>query len=199
MSISHLWIQCNHYQTAKDFFHRKQNKHESDCCSNTVERNPEKEEQSWKYYASWFQAILWSYPKWCSGKEPAYQGRRCKRHVFNPWVEKMPWRRRWLPTPVFLPGKSHGQRSLVGYGPWGHKHDWPTEHIHTEESTVWYWQRNRRVDRLSTYTQKNRPCGTGRETDAWTDWAHTHRRINRVVLAEKQTHGPTGESQEPQK
>ena len=34
---------------------------------------------------------------------------------------KIPWRREWLPTPVFLPGKSHGQRSLVGYSPWGHK------------------------------------------------------------------------------
>ena len=40
---------------------------------------------------------------------------------FEPWVRKIPWRREWLPTPVFLPGKSHGQRSLVGYSPWGHK------------------------------------------------------------------------------
>ena len=35
-----------------------------------------------------------------------------------PWVGKIPWRREWLPTPVFLPGESHGQRSLVGYSPW---------------------------------------------------------------------------------
>ena len=40
---------------------------------------------------------------------------------FNPWVGKIPWRRKWQPTPVFLPGKVHGQRSLVGYSPWGHK------------------------------------------------------------------------------
>ena len=40
---------------------------------------------------------------------------------FNPWVGKMPWRREWLPTPVFLPGEFHGQRSLTGYCPWGHK------------------------------------------------------------------------------
>ena len=40
---------------------------------------------------------------------------------FDPWVGKIPWRRKWTPTPVFLPGKSHGQRSLVGYSPWGHK------------------------------------------------------------------------------
>ena len=41
--------------------------------------------------------------------------------VFDPWVRKMPWRRKWQPTPVFLPGKSYGQKSLVGYSPLGHK------------------------------------------------------------------------------
>ena len=40
---------------------------------------------------------------------------------FNPWVEKIPWRRAWPPAPVFLPGESHGQRSLVGYSSRGHK------------------------------------------------------------------------------
>ena len=43
------------------------------------------------------------------------------RHRFDPWVGKIPWRRAWQPTPVFLPGESHGQRSLVGYSPCGHK------------------------------------------------------------------------------
>ena len=41
--------------------------------------------------------------------------------MFNPWVGKIPWRREWQPTPVFMPGKSHGPRSLVGYSPWGRK------------------------------------------------------------------------------
>ena len=50
-----------------------------------------------------------------SGKEPACQCRRHKRHEFNPCVRKIPWRRKWQSTPVFLPGKSHGQRSLAGY------------------------------------------------------------------------------------
>ena len=40
---------------------------------------------------------------------------------FNPWVRKSPFRREWQPTPVFLPGEFHGQRSLVGCSPWGHK------------------------------------------------------------------------------
>ena len=54
-------------------------------------------------------------------KEPACQCRRHKRLGLHPWVGKMPWRRAWQPTPVFLPGESHGQRSLVGYSPWGQK------------------------------------------------------------------------------
>ena len=49
------------------------------------------------------------------GKEPACQCRRHKRHGFDPWIGKIPWRRVWQPTLVFLPGESHGQRSLVGY------------------------------------------------------------------------------------
>ena len=40
---------------------------------------------------------------------------------FDPWVRKIPWRGEWHPTSVFLPGEFHGQRSLVGYSPWGHK------------------------------------------------------------------------------
>ena len=58
------------------------------------------------------------FPGGASGKEPACQWRR---HMFDPWVGKISWRREWQPTPVFLPGESHGQRTLVGYSPWGHK------------------------------------------------------------------------------
>ena len=48
----------------------------------------------------------------------------------DPWVGKTPWRRKWHPTLIFLPGESHGQRSLAGYSPWGHKrvgHDLTTK------------------------------------------------------------------------
>ena len=40
---------------------------------------------------------------------------------FDPWIRKIPWRRAWQSPPVYLPGESHGQRSLEGYSPWGHK------------------------------------------------------------------------------
>ena len=49
---------------------------------------------------------------------------------FNPWVGKIPWRRKWQPTPVPLPGKSHGQKILVGYSPWGLKELDTTEQLH---------------------------------------------------------------------
>ena len=52
---------------------------------------------------------------------PAMQETKEIRHRFNPWVKKIPWRRRWQPTPVFLPEKSHGKGSLMGYNPKGHK------------------------------------------------------------------------------
>ena len=47
-----------------------------------------------------------------------------------PWSGKISWRRKWQPTPVFLPGKSHGWRSLVGYNLWGHKESDTTERLH---------------------------------------------------------------------
>ena len=53
-------------------------------------------------------------PWWLRGKELACQ---CRRYRFSPWVWKTPWRRKWQPTPVFLPGESHGQRSLACYSP----------------------------------------------------------------------------------
>ena len=58
--------------------------------------------------------IFWLH-LWLSGKEPACQCRKHKRRGFNPWVGKIPWGRKRQPTPVFLPGESHGLRSLVGY------------------------------------------------------------------------------------
>ena len=58
------------------------------------------------------------FPGGASGEEPTCQRRR---QGFDPRVRKIPWSQKWQPTPVLLPGESHGQRSLVGYSPWGHK------------------------------------------------------------------------------
>ena len=64
---------------------------------------------------------MWGFPGGTSGKEPTCQCRRNKRCGFDPWVGKIPWKKAWQPTPGFLPGESHGQRSLVGYSPKGCK------------------------------------------------------------------------------
>ena len=94
-----------------------------------------------KYMAKWFSCVYicilsyipfhyellqdtedsMGFPGSPSGKEPTYQCRRHKRCGFDPWVRKIPLRRKWQSTPVFLPAKSHGQRSQGGYCPYGCK------------------------------------------------------------------------------
>ena len=73
--------------------------------------------------------VLVGFPGGASGKEPGCQRRRRKRHGFNPWVGRIPWRRAWQPTPVSLSRESHGQKSLEGYSPWGHKESYTTEQL----------------------------------------------------------------------
>ena len=67
---------------------------------------------------------LWGFPGGSSVEESTCQ---CRRHEFDPWVGKIPWRQKWCPTPVFLPEKSHGQRNLAGYSLWGGRirYHWP--------------------------------------------------------------------------
>ena len=69
----------------------------------------------------------WNFPGGSESKSVCLQ---CGRPGFDPWVGKTPWRRIWQPTPVFLLGKSRGQRSLVGYSLWGRKESDMTERLH---------------------------------------------------------------------
>ena len=77
--------------------------------------------------ASWPYICGSHFPGGSDDKAPAYNA---GDPGFNPWVEKISWRRKWQPTPVFLPGKSHGQRSLLDYSPWGRKELDMTERLH---------------------------------------------------------------------
>ena len=63
------------------------------------------------------------------GKESICQCRRCRRHRFDSWLGKIPWRRKWQPTSVFLPRRSCVQRCLEGYSLWGHKESNSTQHV----------------------------------------------------------------------
>ena len=58
-------------------------------------------------------------PRWLSGKESTCRCRRHSRHGFDAWLGKIPWSRKWQLIPIFLPGKSHGQRTLADHSPWG--------------------------------------------------------------------------------
>ena len=83
------------------------------------------------WYKGVSQVVQWLKKKkkstcWC---------RRCKRFRFDPWVGKIPWSRKWQPTPVFLHGRVHGQRSLAGSSPRSHKQLDTTEHTHTHART----------------------------------------------------------------
>ena len=92
----------------------------------------------------WTLDVMRGSPGRLSSKEPTCQCRRCR---FNPWVGKIPWRKKWQPTPVFLPGKSHGQRSLAGYSPRGRKESDTTEHTHVQKwrggylESVLFWRK----------------------------------------------------------
>ena len=69
----------------------------------------------------WDVTFAWGLSRWHSGNKSACQHRSLEGHGFNPWVGKIPWKRKGQPNPVFCTGESHGQRSLVGYCPWDHK------------------------------------------------------------------------------
>ena len=77
------------------------------------------------------------------GKESAYQS---KRGRFNPWVRKIPWRRKWQPTQLCLPGESHGQRRLAGNSPWGLKESDVTEYTHTLAQAANYIRKKEKKD-----------------------------------------------------
>ena len=97
------------------------------------------------------------FPSGASSKEFSCQSRRHKIHKFNPWFRKIPWRRAWQPTPVFLCGEGHGQRTLMDFSPWDWKrvgHNW--------SDLAW-------KHALSTYV----PCMFNRLSNSHID-THTH-------------------------
>ena len=87
----------------------------------------------------------------------------CRRHRrlrFDPWVRKIPWRRKWQPPPVFLPGESHGQRSLAGCSPWGCQELDTTKRLSTHSKKEW-----------SPDSYSNR-CESGRHYAKWKEARH---------------------------
>ena len=87
----------------------------------------------WKFHneslETWF--LSGGLPWWLSRRRICFQCRRHRICEFDPWVRKISWRSKWQPTPVFLPEKSHAQKSLVGYGPRGLKESDTTKQLST--------------------------------------------------------------------
>ena len=97
------------------------------------------------------------------------QCRRHKSHGLNPWVRKIPWSRKSQPSTIFLPGKSHGQRSLVGYSPWGGKEsDLVTEHTHTHTHTLLHLHAERPVARPALLFPNKESTNPSPHSESWT-------------------------------
>ena len=107
---------------------------------------------------------LFGLPGRHGGKEFTCQCRRCRRCRFDPWVGKIPWRRKWQPTPAFLPGKSHGQWSLVGYivhgvaKSWIRQSNWTCTHVKNDHNLGGWW-RQRDMRRLGKENEKEGGSG----------------------------------------
>ena len=88
-----------------------------------------------------------------------------ERPRFDPWVRKIPWRKKWQPSPVLLPGKFHGWRSLVGYSPWGRKESDTTErlhfHFHSVKKEAWLAGQEIKTWKFQTLCSHHSRDGTG--------------------------------------
>ena len=117
-------------------------------------------------------------PTWCSGKESACQSRRHRICSFDPWVGKIPWRRKWQPTPVFLPGKSHREKSLAGYSQWGRTESDTTEvtqHARNVlEGLLRKWQIQRQENPQSFPWDPVPSSSQGTRCHQWSQQYHSH-------------------------
>ena len=138
--------------------------------SNCIARKTRKFQKQWGERGPHLQKqdlqvtlLVWGLPRCCSGKESTSPCRRLRCVGSVPWVGKIPWRRKWQPIPVFLPGKSQGQRDLVGYSPWGRTELDTAEHAHT----LLVWIPTSSICYLTVCFKNKRTCGDGeREGEA---------------------------------
>ena len=101
-----------------------------------LKRNEREEEAIWNTYNK--ISLTWVIGTWMFYYSLWFAECSCGRPEFDPWVQKMPWRRERQPTPVFLPGESHGLWSLVGFSPWGHQESDTTERL-TLSLSLWHF------------------------------------------------------------
>ena len=88
----------------------------------------------WRNLASF--TLEYELSRWLSGKRICHLRQELQETLVGSWVRKIPQRRKWQPTPVFLPGESHGWRSLAGYSPWGCKESHMTQHAYMHHQNI---------------------------------------------------------------
>ena len=133
-----------------------------------------------------FFGVCMIYPDVLSSRESTCQCRGHRRCGFKPSIGKSPWRRKWQPTPVFLPGKFHGQRSLADYSPWGHEESNVTEHAHTMIYRVQIYEIFWAVERHQVYAISK--CANSAYWLFWTSqrqglfqWAGSSHKVTKVL------------------
>ena len=99
---------------------------------------------------TWLRDFQFQFSGGANDKERACKCGRYKRYGFDPWVGKIPWRRKWQPTPVFLPGESHGSQSLAGYS---HRQTWLTQL--SEHPWLWSSKKRNNLQSLENGTCKD--------------------------------------------
>ena len=117
--------------------------------------------------SSFFFKPTRGFSRWLSSKDSTSQCRRHRRHVFNPCIRKIPWSRKWWSIPVFLPGEFNGQRSPVGFSPWGLKESDMIEHAHTQEPTWTHHNHPKSIVYLSVHSWCCTFCEFGQISTSW--------------------------------
>ena len=102
--------------------------------------------------------ITRGFPGGSDGKSVCLQ---CGRPRFDSWVRKIPWRKKWQPTPVLLPGKFHGWRNLIGYSPWGRKELDTTEGLVYSKRIQFRNSEMEEMCRAKTYGERTRALSRG--------------------------------------
>ena len=126
--------------------------------------------------------LLCGLSRWPSGKESACQVGDAGDVGLIPWVGKMLWSRKWQPTPVFLLGKSHRQKSLEGYSPWCHRESDMTEQLNNSNKGSFVCKYHKQTLGLTAHWEAGEADLANRRGPAWSWWVRRQGAQNTLIL-----------------